>query len=57
MSGERLISKEIWPPRSLVLLPLYHYLWRMLRGEVYKQNPHTLQELIEAIINAIQNIS
>jgi hypothetical protein len=54
--GERIISKDIWPPRSPDLTPLDYYLWGAMKGAVYKDNPHTLLEPKEEIANLIRNI-
>jgi hypothetical protein len=55
MSGDRIISKDIWPPRSPDLTPP-DYLWGAIKGAIYKDNPHTLLELKEAIAYFIKNI-
>jgi hypothetical protein len=54
--GDRITSKDIWPPRSPELTPPGYYLWAATKGSVYKGNPHTLLELKEAIANFIRNI-
>ncbi|KAJ4437989.1 hypothetical protein ANN_13928 [Periplaneta americana] len=43
--GDRIISRELWPPRSPDLSPSDFYLWGTLKNKVYASNPHTLQEL------------
>ncbi|BFZ07560.1 hypothetical protein BsWGS_10599 [Bradybaena similaris] len=55
--SNRIISKGIWPARSPELTPLDYYLWGFLKGNVYKTNVHTIEELKEAIRNAIQEIT
>jgi hypothetical protein len=45
MFGDRMISKDIWPPRSPDLTPPDYYLWGVMKGAVYKDNPHTFLEL------------
>uniref|UniRef100_A0A8C4R6A5 Uncharacterized protein n=1 Tax=Eptatretus burgeri TaxID=7764 RepID=A0A8C4R6A5_EPTBU len=55
--ADRLISKDIWPPRSLDLSPPDFYLWGAMKGAVYKDNPHSLQELQEVNTKFINNIS
>jgi hypothetical protein len=36
--GDRIISKNIWPPWS----PVVYYLWRAMRVAIYKDSPYTL---------------
>jgi hypothetical protein len=55
--GERLISKGLQPPHSPNLLPPDFFLWGYLKGNVYKNNPHTLEELKNNITMAITSIS
>jgi hypothetical protein len=52
----RVISKDIWPPWSPNLIHPDYYLWAAMNGAVYKDNPHTLLELKDAIVNYIRNI-
>jgi hypothetical protein len=55
--GDRIISKDIWPPRSPDLTPLPNYcLWGTTKGSVYKDNPHTILELKAATANFNRNI-
>jgi hypothetical protein len=54
--GNRIISKDIWPPRSPDPTSPDYYLWGATKGAVHKANPHTLLELKEAIANFIRNI-
>jgi hypothetical protein len=42
-----------WSPD---LAPPDYYLWGAMNGAVYKDNPHTLLKLKEAIANFIRNI-
>ena len=53
---DRLISKNLWPPRSPDLSPPDFYLWGYLKGVVYSKNPHTLDELKRNITIAVANI-
>lgn len=55
--GERLISKGLWPPRSPDLTPADFFLWGHLKEKVYKNNPHTLEELKRNITTEVNNIS
>jgi hypothetical protein len=54
--GDKIISKQIWPPRSPDLTPLNYYMWGAIKGAVYKGNPHTLLELKEVVANFITHI-
>jgi hypothetical protein len=40
--GGRIISRNLWPPRSPDLSPPDFYLWGFLKENVYKNNPQTL---------------
>ena len=53
----RPISKNLWPPRSPGLSPPDFYLWGYLKGVVYSNNPHTLDELKRNITTAVANIA
>lgn len=55
--GERIISKGLWPPRSPDLTPPDFFLWGYLKERVYKNRPHTLNELKMNITTEINNIS
>jgi hypothetical protein len=39
--GDRIISKEVWPPRSPDLTAPDDYLRGAMKVAVYKDNPHT----------------
>jgi hypothetical protein len=54
--GDRIISKDIRPPRSPDLTSHVYYLSEAMKGAVYTDNPHTLLELKEAIANFIRTI-
>jgi hypothetical protein len=54
--GNRVISRGIWPARSPVLTPTACYLWDALKGKVYANSPHTVDELKAAITIHIQQI-
>jgi hypothetical protein len=49
-------SKE-WPPRSPDLSPPDFFLWGYLKGNVYKNNPHTVEELKNNITTASTSIN
>ena len=43
--GDRIISKDLWPPRSPDLTSLDFFLWGYLKDRVYKNTPTTLNQL------------
>jgi hypothetical protein len=55
--GERVISRNLQPPRSLVLTPPDFYLWGAAKSAVYRDRPRKLNELRTAITAFIRNIS
>jgi hypothetical protein len=55
--GERVISRNLWPPRSPDLTPPDFYLWRTAQSAVYRDRPRTLSDLKTAIAAYIRNIS
>jgi hypothetical protein len=55
--SDQLISRDIWPLRLPDLTPPDFYLWGAMRSAVYKDNPHSLCDLKEAITYFIRNIS
>ena len=50
-------SKICWPSRSPDLSPCDFYLWGKLKGQVYSNNPQTLEALEANISNAIAAIT
>ena len=48
--GERIISKNLWPPQSPDLTACDFYLWGTLKGKVYRKNPHSIEDLKRYII-------
>jgi hypothetical protein len=54
--ANRIISKTIWPPRSLDLSPPDFFLWGAMKNSVYLNNPHTIDDLKMAITEYIQNM-
>ena len=44
-------------PRSADLTYCDYYLWGYLKGKVYRNNPHTLEELKAQITRAVQCIT
>jgi hypothetical protein len=51
-----LISRGLWPARSLDLNPCDCYLWGNLKDKVYSNNPRTLVEFKESIRETISSI-
>jgi hypothetical protein len=47
--GGRIISRDLWPARSSDVTPCDLYLWRNLKDNVYRMNPHTEEEVKENI--------
>jgi hypothetical protein len=47
----------LWPPRSPDLSPPDLYLWGLLKENVYKNNPHTLEELKQNVELYISNVT
>ena len=54
---DRIISRDLWPARSLVMTPCDFYLWGRLKNIVYKTNPRTLVELKRNIHDEINIIN
>jgi hypothetical protein len=44
-SGDRVISKGIWPPRSPDLKPPDYFLRGYLKGRIYQNKPRTIDAL------------
>jgi hypothetical protein len=55
--GERVISRNLWPPRSPDLTPPDFYLWGAAKSAVHRDRPRTLNELKTAITVYVRNIS
>ena len=55
--GGRIISKDVWPPRSPDLNLPDFCLWRAAKSAVYRNRPRTLDDLQAAITAFIQSIS
>ena len=45
---DSIISKNLWTPRSPDLTPADFFLWGLLKGKVYKNTPHTIEQLKDA---------
>ena len=54
---DRIISKNLWPPRSPDLTPADFFLWGLLKGKVYQNTPRTIQQLKDAIRQEIQAVN
>jgi hypothetical protein len=54
---DRIISKDLWPPRSPDLFPPNFFLWGALKGKVYVNKPRTRQELETNIWREVAGIS
>ena len=55
--GKRLISKNLWPPRSPDMTPSDFFLFEHLKQQVFQNHPHTLDKLRDSITNAIGSIT
>jgi hypothetical protein len=54
---DRIISKNLWPPRSPDLTPPDYFLWCYLKQVVYSNLPQTVEDLKQNIKVDISNIS
>ena len=54
---DRIISKNLWPPRSPDLTPADFFLWGLLKGKVYKNTPRTIEQLKDAKRQEIQAVN
>ena len=54
--GSRIISKNLWPPKSLDLALLDIYLWGAMKNKIYCSNPRSINELKETITDYIQKV-
>jgi len=54
---DRIISKNLWPPRSPDLKPADFFLWGLLKGKVYKNTPRTIEQLKDATRQEIQAVN
>jgi hypothetical protein len=46
---DRIISKNLWPPRSPDLTPPDYFLWGYLKQVVYSNRPQTFEDLKQNI--------
>jgi len=54
--ADGIISKTIWPPRSLDLSPPVFFLWGAIKNSVYLNSHYTIDELKMAITEYIRNV-
>lgn len=54
---DRIISQGLWPPRSPDLTVCDFYLWGTLKNRVYRNNPHSVDELKNSIRTEILKIT
>jgi hypothetical protein len=54
---DRIISRGLWPPRSPDLSFCDFYLWGNLKGNAYKNNPHSIEALQAEITRVIGSIA
>ena len=54
---DRIISKNLWPPRSPDLTPAVFFLRGLLKGKVYKNTPRTIEQHKDAIHQEIQAVN
>jgi hypothetical protein len=55
--GDRLISKNLWPPRSPDLTPPDFFLWGLLKVRVYSSKPRTIDTLKDAMRREVAAIT
>jgi hypothetical protein len=55
--GDRLTSRDIWPPRSPDLTPPDVYLWEALKSAVYRDKPRSFRDMKETLTHFIMVIS
>ena len=53
----RIISENLWLPRSPDLTPADFFLWGLLKGKVYKNTASTIEQLKDAIRQEIQAVN
>ena len=54
--GSRIISINLWPPKSLDLTLPDIYLWGAMKNKIYCSNPRSINELKETITDYIQKV-
>jgi hypothetical protein len=53
---DRIISKNLWPPRSPDLTPPDYFVWGYLKQVVFSNRPQIIEDLKQNIETAILNI-
>ena len=54
---DRIISKNLWPPRSPDLTPADCFLWGLLKSNVYQNTPRTVEQLKDAVCQEIEAVN
>lgn len=54
---DRVISRDLWPPRSPDLTPPDFFLWGYLKNKIFRNRMHDIEELKNAITYEINQIS
>lgn len=54
--NDRIIKKDLWPPRSPDLTPPDYFLFGHVKDSCFAKNPHTVQELRQYIVEVIRGI-
>jgi hypothetical protein len=54
---DRVMSTNLWPPRSPDLTPPDYFLWGYLKQDVYSNRPQTIKDLKQNTEVTISNIS
>ena len=54
---DRIISKNLWPPRFPDLTHADFFLWGLLKGKVYKNTHRTIEQPEDAIRQEIQAVN
>jgi len=56
-TGDRVISKGLWPPRSPDLMPPDYFLWGYLKVRFYQNKPRNIDALKANITEEIQAVT
>ena len=54
---DRIVSKNLWQPRSPDLTPADFFVWGLLKGKMYKNTPRIIEQLKDAIRQEIQAVN
>jgi hypothetical protein len=52
VSGDRIISSGLWSADTSDLNPFDFYLWGTIKQEMYRSDPHTIEELKKNNVSA-----